>query len=112
MKHILPKGGHHTGKAESEGSRPEDGDAAADYGQGTIPFSIFIKLIHIDSSSLADSRSHPDPFFLADFKNYPATPNMTGMTRYYTHPSMSTTGTVKIDGRQIMVKGESWFDHQ
>ena len=38
--------------------------------------------------------------------------NMTGITRYYTHPSMNTTGTVKIDGRQIEVTGESWFDHQ
>ena len=38
--------------------------------------------------------------------------NMTGMTRYYTHPSMNTTGTVSIDGRVIAVQGESWFDHQ
>lgn len=38
--------------------------------------------------------------------------NMTGMTYYYSHPSMNTSGTVSIDGYEIEVRGESWFDHQ
>jgi predicted secreted hydrolase len=38
--------------------------------------------------------------------------NMTGMTYYYSHPSMNTTGTVTIDGREMHVRGDSWFDHQ
>jgi predicted secreted hydrolase len=38
--------------------------------------------------------------------------NMTGMTYYYSHPAMNTTGTVTIDGREIRVGGDSWFDHQ
>lgn len=38
--------------------------------------------------------------------------NMIGMTYYYSHPSMNTTGTVTIDGREIQVCGDSWFDHQ
>ena len=38
--------------------------------------------------------------------------NMTGMTYYYSHPALNTTGTVTIDGREVRVSGDSWFDHQ
>jgi predicted secreted hydrolase len=37
---------------------------------------------------------------------------MAGKSYYYSHPSMTTTGTLTIDGRKIDVQGESWFDHQ
>jgi predicted secreted hydrolase len=37
---------------------------------------------------------------------------MAGKSYYYSHPSMTTTGTLTIDGRNIDVQGSSWFDHQ
>ena len=37
---------------------------------------------------------------------------MAGKSYYYSHPSMTTTGTITIDGRSIEVQGDSWFDHQ
>ena len=37
---------------------------------------------------------------------------MAGKSYYYSHPSMTTTGTLTMDGRNIDVQGSSWFDHQ
>ncbi|MBN1322797.1 MAG: hypothetical protein JW986_02185 [Methanotrichaceae archaeon] len=37
---------------------------------------------------------------------------MAGRSYYYSHPSMTTTGTLTIDGHEIDVQGNSWFDHQ
>jgi predicted secreted hydrolase len=37
---------------------------------------------------------------------------LAGKSYYYSHPSMTTTGTLTIDGRKVNVQGESWFDHQ
>lgn len=37
---------------------------------------------------------------------------MAGRSYYYSHPSMTTTGTIAIDGRSIDVQGSTWFDHQ
>ena len=37
---------------------------------------------------------------------------LAGRSYYYTHPTMSTTGTLTIGGRKINVIGDSWFDHQ
>lgn len=37
---------------------------------------------------------------------------MAGRSYYYSHPAMNTTGTLVIDGRNIKVQGDSWFDHQ
>lgn len=37
---------------------------------------------------------------------------LAGKSYYYSHPSMTTTGTLTIDGRKIDVQGDSWFDHQ
>ncbi len=38
--------------------------------------------------------------------------SMAGITYYYSHPAMNTTGTITIDGREFPVRGDSWFDHQ
>ena len=38
--------------------------------------------------------------------------DMAGLSFYYSHPAINTTGTLTIDGREINVKGDSWFDHQ
>ncbi len=35
-----------------------------------------------------------------------------GYSYYYSHPEMTTTGTLTIDGEDIAVSGDSWFDHQ
>ncbi len=37
---------------------------------------------------------------------------MAGRSYYYSHPSMTATGTLTIDGREVNVSGDSWFDHQ
>jgi len=37
---------------------------------------------------------------------------MAGRSYYYSHPAMSTTGTITIGRRTINVTGDSWFDHQ
>jgi predicted secreted hydrolase len=37
---------------------------------------------------------------------------LAGKSYYYSHPSMTTTGTLTVDGRSINVEGNSWFDHQ
>lgn len=37
---------------------------------------------------------------------------LAGKSYYYSHPSMTTTGTLTVDGRKIDVQGKSWFDHQ
>jgi predicted secreted hydrolase len=37
---------------------------------------------------------------------------LAGKSYYYSHPSMTTNGTLTIDGRSIDVRGSSWFDHQ
>lgn len=37
---------------------------------------------------------------------------LAGKSYYYSHPSMTTTGTLMINGRRIDVQGSSWFDHQ
>ncbi|MFB3763821.1 MAG: lipocalin family protein [Methanotrichaceae archaeon] len=38
--------------------------------------------------------------------------SMVGKSYYYSHPAMNTTGTLSIDGREVEVRGDSWFDHQ
>lgn len=38
--------------------------------------------------------------------------SMLGRTYYYSHPAMTTTGTLSIDGHMVQVRGDSWFDHQ
>lgn len=38
--------------------------------------------------------------------------DIAGRSYYYSHPAMSTTGTLTIDGRNINVIGDTWFDHQ
>ena len=35
-----------------------------------------------------------------------------GWTYYYSYPRMATEGTLTIEGREIDVAGEVWFDHQ
>ncbi|MEP0761712.1 MAG: hypothetical protein HRF48_03150, partial [Chloroflexota bacterium] len=40
----------------------------------------------------------------------PAT--MAGMSYYYSHPALTTTGALTLDGRVIHVSGDTWFDHQ
>ena len=35
-----------------------------------------------------------------------------GWTYYYSYPRMATEGTLTIEGREIDVAGEIWFDHQ
>jgi len=37
---------------------------------------------------------------------------LAGKSYYYSHPLMTTTGTLTVDGRIIDVQGDSWFDHQ
>jgi predicted secreted hydrolase len=37
---------------------------------------------------------------------------MAGRSYYYSHPAMTTTGTITIGRRTINVTGDSWFDHQ
>lgn len=37
---------------------------------------------------------------------------MAGRSYYYSHPAMTVTGTLTIDGRLVNVSGDSWFDHQ
>jgi len=37
---------------------------------------------------------------------------MAGRSYYYSHPAMSTTGTITVGRRKINVTGDSWFDHQ
>jgi predicted secreted hydrolase len=37
---------------------------------------------------------------------------MAGRSYYYSHPAMTTSGTITIDRRTINVTGDSWFDHQ
>lgn len=73
-KHLLPYRGHHTGKAEGESARPEDGDAAADYGQNSIPVLriLIYALVQVYSSWRIEFC------LLADrgqaLKNYPVIP--------------------------------------
>jgi len=58
---------------------------------------------------------------------YPETPNgiiemgrcetgsitdMIGLSYYYSHPQLSTTGSFLLEGRTIPVQGFTWFDHQ
>lgn len=38
--------------------------------------------------------------------------SMVGKSYYYSHPAMNTTGTLSIDGHEVRVRGDSWFDHQ
>lgn len=38
--------------------------------------------------------------------------SMIGKSYYYSHPAMNTTGTLSIDGHDVKVVGDSWFDHQ
>ena len=38
--------------------------------------------------------------------------NMAGRSYYYSHPALNTTGTITLDGRNINVQGDCWFDHQ
>ncbi len=40
----------------------------------------------------------------------PAT--MAGLSYYYSHPALTTTGTLTIDGGEVRVRGDTWFDHQ
>ncbi|OPY51145.1 MAG: Hydroxyneurosporene synthase (CrtC) [Methanosaeta sp. PtaU1.Bin112] len=37
---------------------------------------------------------------------------LAGKSYYYSHPSMTTKGSISLDGRNIDVQGSSWFDHQ
>lgn len=35
-----------------------------------------------------------------------------GNTYYYTHPGLTTIGTITVDGTSLEMTGETWFDHQ
>ena len=37
---------------------------------------------------------------------------MAGRSYYYSHPAMTTSGTITVGRRKINVTGDSWFDHQ
>ena len=37
---------------------------------------------------------------------------MAGRSYYYSHPAMTTSGTITVGRRTINVTGDSWFDHQ
>ncbi len=84
------------------------GNVSDDGGHGQN-ISLNLTLVNDD---LGYYLHHPGGVNVAGFCEKVDRENMTGMTRYYTHPSMNTTGTVNIDGREIQVSGESWFDHQ
>lgn len=38
--------------------------------------------------------------------------NMTGLSYYYTHPCMTTTGQLHTGSQTIDIEGSTWFDHQ
>jgi predicted secreted hydrolase len=84
------------------------GNVSDDRGHGQ---NISLNLILLNDD-LGYYLHHPGGVNTAGFCEEVDPENMTGMTYYYSHPSMNTTGTVTIDGREIEVKGESWFDHQ
>ncbi len=37
---------------------------------------------------------------------------MEGLSYYYSHPALTTTGTLTIDDREVQANGDTWFDHQ
>ncbi len=38
--------------------------------------------------------------------------DMKGLSYYYSHPQLSTTGNLAIDSKTLTVSGDTWFDHQ
>ena len=73
-----------------------------------IPVQIDFELVNDKGDYYVHNEAGLTPIGICD-KNRET---LDGYTYYYTHPGLSTAGTVAIDGASIDLVGDTWFDHQ
>lgn len=73
-----------------------------------IPVQIDFELVNDKSDYYLHNEAGLTPIGICD-KNRET---LDGYTYYYTHPALSTSGTVTMDGASLELGGDTWFDHQ
>jgi predicted secreted hydrolase len=85
-----------------------DGDAPDMATGETVPLSLSLNL----------SPEHYDYFLhgpdgaaeMGDCNGDPTT--FDGYTYYYSHPALTTSGTMRVGDNEFVLEGDTWFDHQ